>query len=119
MLSTPTGWLEALPLQPVAFSGDVAVTSARLNGKVQDFNVIFDPAAVSAEVSMERGIVELEATPASLTHAVLVTGEAKVQSQPVIADSFILLEDGSARIESTAPMLHVTLRTIGVATVSS
>jgi uncharacterized protein len=119
VLATPQGTLQALPLQPLVFSGDLSVTSSRLNGKVQDFNVIFDPAVLSAEVSMERGILELEATPASLAHAVLVTGDAKVRNQPVIADGFILLENGAARFESTAPMLHVTLRTIRGATSGS
>ena len=113
-LSTPQGALFALPLEPLAFSGDLPVSSARLNGNVQDFNVIYDPAVISAEVSMERGIADLEADSGFLVHTALLTGDSKVQGQPVAARSFILLEDGAARVESTAPMLCVTLRTIRV-----
>ena len=112
MLATGQSWIEALPFEPVAFSGDAPITSTRLNGNVQDFNVIFDPAAVSASVSMERGILELEADPEYLIQAVLLTGDAMVQHKLAKAGSFLLLKSDSARVESTAPMLRVALRTI-------
>ncbi len=111
-LSTPQGALLALPMEPLAFSGDLPVSSTRLNGNVRDFNVIYDPALVSAEMSMERGIVALEADAGFLVHTALLTGESKVRGQLVAAGSFILLEEGAVRLESTAPMLCVTLRTI-------
>lgn len=116
MLAAPDGWIEALAFDPVSFSGDTPITSTRLNGNVQDFNVIFDPQAVSAEVSMERGILQLEAQPEHLIQAVLLTGEARVNHQTVEAGSFLLLCDGHAKAESTAPMLRTILRTIGGAT---
>ncbi|MBG1232657.1 HutD/Ves family protein [Aestuariivirga litoralis] len=113
MLAAPQGWLQALPFEPVAFSGSWPITSTRLGGNVQDFNLIYDPAIIAANVSMERGILELEAQPASLFHAVLLTGAGVLQHhEPVVADSFILLEEGTCRIESNAPMLHATCRAI-------
>ncbi|MCV2868067.1 HutD family protein [Defluviimonas sp. WL0002] len=49
-LETPEGRIEALPLTPVAFSGDTAVTSRMIDGPVRDFNVIYDPAWLSVHV---------------------------------------------------------------------
>ena len=115
MLSTPEGWIEALPFAPVAFSGEVSVNSMRLNGNVQDFNVVYDATRLAAEVSMERGILELEAQDDVLLQAVLLTGEAHMQHQPVAAGSFLLLRSQTARVESTAPMLRVSLRTTAIA----
>ncbi|MCV2865551.1 HutD family protein [Albidovulum sediminicola] len=49
-LHTPEGRLDALPLAPVAFSGDTPVRSRLIDGPVRDFNVIYDPAWLSAHV---------------------------------------------------------------------
>ena len=51
-LHTPEGRLDALPLAPVAFSGDTPVDCRRIAGEVHDFNVIYDPARISARVTL-------------------------------------------------------------------
>lgn len=51
-LDTPTERLTALPLTPLAFSGDLAVQSQLINGPIRDFNVIFDSRHTSARVSL-------------------------------------------------------------------
>lgn len=47
--------LAARPLQPVAFSGDLAIDSRMVGGPIRDLNVIYDPARISAEVTVIHG----------------------------------------------------------------
>jgi hypothetical protein len=60
VLRTPEGVIEAAPLRPVRFPGDLPVTAERVAGAVRDFNVIFDPARVAAQVSVLCGPIEIE-----------------------------------------------------------
>ncbi len=52
------GVIAARLMQPVAFSGDMAIDCRRVAGAVQDFNVIFDPLRFAARVQMVRGAVD-------------------------------------------------------------
>lgn len=49
-LHTPEGRIDALPLAPVGFCGDTPVDCKRIAGAVHDFNVIYNPARLSARV---------------------------------------------------------------------
>lgn len=51
-LHTPGGRIDALPLAPVAFAGDLPVDCARIGGDVRDFNLIFDPSRLAGTVSL-------------------------------------------------------------------
>lgn len=55
ILQMPERAIEALPLQPVAFSGDTPLTSRMISGPIRDFNVIYDPVRVDASVEVLRG----------------------------------------------------------------
>ncbi len=52
------GVIAARLMQPVAFSGDIAIDCRRVAGLVQDFNVIFDPLRFLARVQMVQGAVD-------------------------------------------------------------
>ena len=62
-LHTPKGRLDALPLAPVAFSGDLPVQSRMIDGPIRDFNVIWDESRLSASVQLVTG--HLPACPAA------------------------------------------------------
>ncbi|MCX8507747.1 MAG: HutD family protein, partial [Rhodobacteraceae bacterium] len=65
-LDTPDGTLAALPLQPLAFSGDLPVTSRMIDGPIRDFNLIWDAKRLSARVTTLSGA--LPACPAAPGH---------------------------------------------------
>lgn len=54
-LDTPDTRLAALPLAPLAFSGDLPVTSRLIGGPIRDFNVIFDGAKLGCRVTLISG----------------------------------------------------------------
>lgn len=62
-LDTPGGRLDALPLQPLAFPGDLPVASHMIDGPIRDFNVIWDDQRLTARVTPLDGA--LPACPAA------------------------------------------------------
>ena len=54
-LGTPDGTLDARPLTPVRFSGDVPVLGQLVAGPVRDFNLIFDPRNIAGNVEVVDG----------------------------------------------------------------
>jgi environmental stress-induced protein Ves len=54
-LDTPQGRLDALPLTPLAFSGDLPVQSRLIDGPIRDFNLIWDASHLSASVHLIQG----------------------------------------------------------------
>ncbi|MGB3176660.1 MAG: HutD family protein, partial [Albidovulum sp.] len=58
---TPDARLEARPLAPLAFSGDLPVTSRMIDGPIRDFNVIYDGRRLTAVVTVlcENAVTEL------------------------------------------------------------
>ena len=50
------GVIAARPMQPVAFSGNMAIDCHRVAGLVHDFNVIYDPKRYAARVEVLQGI---------------------------------------------------------------
>jgi len=53
-LDTPGGRLDALPLAPLAFSGDLPVQSRLIGGPIRDFNLIYDGRHLQASVTLVR-----------------------------------------------------------------
>jgi uncharacterized protein len=53
-LETPDARLDARPLAPVAFSGDLPVSSRMIDGPIRDFNVIYDCRRITAAVTVLR-----------------------------------------------------------------
>ena len=54
-LISPDGEIMALPYQPVRFSGDLTISSQRIDGAVRDLNLIFDPAKINGSVTLLTG----------------------------------------------------------------
>jgi environmental stress-induced protein Ves len=59
-LSAPHTELSAMPLVPLAFSGDWPITSTRRSPVVEDFNVIFDDSRVAVNVKVWRAGVSVD-----------------------------------------------------------
>ncbi|MFZ1662625.1 MAG: HutD family protein [Paracoccaceae bacterium] len=49
-LDTPHGRLDALPLRPLPFSGDLPVSSRMIDGPIRDFNLIFNGERLTGSV---------------------------------------------------------------------
>jgi environmental stress-induced protein Ves len=56
LLQAPDHALRALPFSPMAFSGDLPITSKRIGGDVRDFNVIFDAKIATTDVTIHDGL---------------------------------------------------------------
>lgn len=54
-LDTPDTRLDALPLKPVRFSGDLPIDSQLIDGPVRDFNLIWDATRRAATVTPVSG----------------------------------------------------------------
>ncbi len=81
-LHSPEGVLQARPLRPVSFSGDLAIDSRMEDGPVRDLNVIFDAALVDASVTVVTGPDALDAGQG--TCAVLsLAGQVSVSGTPL------------------------------------
>ncbi len=107
-LQTPADVLLAQPLQPVSFSGDWPITCTRLSETVRDFNVIFDPAIVSSQVTVCAAGESLALIANhEHFHAVLVLGAAVADNRAVETGSVVLLQSGKVHITCEQPMLHV------------
>ncbi len=97
-LHTPQGRLDALPLVPVAFSGDLAVDSRMISGPIRDFNVIWDATRLSASVRFVAG--DLPACPAGpgVFYALLaLTGSGLAITAGLSSGSLAVSEQFEAR----------------------
>lgn len=73
-LDTPDGTLAALPFQPVAFSGDLPVTSRLVDRSIRDFNLIFDGARLSGTVTPVSDYLPPCPAAPGVQHAFLILG---------------------------------------------
>lgn len=113
VLSTLDRELQALPLQPIAFSGDWPIASRRIGGNVRDFNVIFDAAAVAVRVSIENAEAGLGvAARDGETCFVLPLGEAWTESRALSPLTLIEPETGAVNIVSSHPCVKTVFRLI-------
>lgn len=113
LLRHADGVIEALPGAPVRFSGEVPIDGDLIRGPVRDFNLIYDPARVEADVVwLGPGPHVIKDFPGAfgllpLTAPVDVKGFGSVH-----ADAFLLLEGEQPQIAvaSGAAALLVVIR---------
>ena len=102
-LDTPDSRLDALPLAPLGFSGDLPVTSRLIAGPIRDFNVIFDGAKLGASVTLITGprALPIPATPGA-RFALLALTPGLSLDQTVLPDGSLALFTRAA-LTATAP----------------
>jgi environmental stress-induced protein Ves len=111
VLQAPDRELRALPFSPVAFSGDLPISSTRINGDVRDFNVIFDASAVMADVSVFLGAPSLVLNAGKNTRQfALVLGEAHINGQEAPPLSLVEVGSGRVQLACRGPILLATIR---------
>lgn len=91
-----TGIIPALPMRPVAFSGDLPITSHMIDGRIRDFNVIFDPAKVQATVTALHGAIPLCPAAPGRHYALLALTEMKLEDLQVPMNGIVQFEQFSA-----------------------
>lgn len=97
--------LEAAPLVPVAFPGDVPVAAVRVAGPSEDFNVMVARHLPRPEVAVIRGVARIGA---GGVLAILAIGSARVEGRS-LAPRDLLLTDGPAHLVAPDPVLVVRL----------
>ena len=108
-LHLPDQNLSALPDKPVAFSGDVPVTSTLINGPIRDFNVIYDATKISATVEVEQGPTRHMI--GSVQSGILsLAGLVKVDGQALPVGAFALGTLGALSLGEGAKCIVVRLR---------
>ena len=73
-LHTPDSRLDALPLKPVRFSGDMPIDSRLIDGPVRDFNLIWDATRRAATVRFVSGAPPVCPRVPGRDYALLVLG---------------------------------------------
>lgn len=108
-LHTPEGRLDALPLRPVAFSGDLPVNSRMIGGPIRDFNVIFDGSRLAASVRpVDGALPDCPAGPGRLYALLVLTAGAALDGQDLPAGGLALSEHFAAKFSADFRGLLVT-----------
>lgn len=113
-LRTTQGSLEALPLQPIAFSGDLAIDSELIGDPVHDFNLIYNAKHISGTVSLVTG--DLPACPKlpATRYALLAIGQdITLDGQTIPAGGIALFDQASAQTLPPFAALLVRLAHLG------
>lgn len=107
-LRAPDVTLMALPMQPLAFSGDLPVDGRLIDGPLRDFNLIFDGARLEGSVLPLSGDRTLTT---GAIHAVLALGDGISVDGTPLPQAAVALVEGAARIHAPAatPGLIATL----------
>lgn len=107
-LDTTQGRLDALPMQPLAFSGDLPVSSRMIAGPIRDFNLIWDAARISATVTPVRSLPACLPGPGRRYALLALNGgfSAVPTGALALADSFAAQElaDFSGLLVAFAPL---------------
>ena len=90
-----TGTLPALPLRPIAFSGDLPITSQMIDGRIRDFNVIFNAAKVQAAVTVFKGAVPVCPPGPGRHYALLALTKMQLDGSDVPVNSLAQFEQFS------------------------
>ena len=92
------GVIEAPPLQPVLFSGELAVAGACIDGPVRNLNLIYDPKLVMASVTcLKSGMQDLPSSRPSRRCALYaISGRARIGSAQDVETGSMALFDGRA-----------------------
>ncbi|WP_164659982.1 HutD family protein [Tropicibacter sp. Alg240-R139] len=100
--------LHALPLQPLAFAGDLPVDGHLNDGPVRNFNLIFDPQHVNPSVEVHRG--PQTRTLPQAEHAVhCLTGTAVLNEIALHPGNTALINGGDMRLTDQTQIICVTL----------
>ena len=97
--------LQALPLLPVAFPGDVPLSAKNVTAPCDDFNVMSARHLPRPEILVQRQPVQLAAGGILCLFAL---GAARVNGQPMFRHDLILT-DGPAELIPGAPVISVRL----------
>ncbi len=109
-LDTPEGALAALPMQPLAFTGDLPVTGRLIDGPLRDFNLIFDAAAVAATVTPLQGTtLDCPGAPGRAFALLAVAAEVTVGGETVPAGALAQFAGGRVAVGATGAALLVRL----------
>jgi environmental stress-induced protein Ves len=98
--------------QPFAFSGDTPISSVLQGGEIRDFNVIFDPKCINADVTVLSGPSHCDVAPDRHTiYAVFgVKGVFSCQREAAKAGSFALIENDAVNVELAEDTLVLLVR---------
>ena len=107
-LITPHGVIAALPLKPVAFSGDMDISSTLVDGKIKDLNIIFDLNKITAEVNLLRGPL-IKETDADKFGFLALEGDVFVGSQLLKQGDFALGSNSSLNLNTGSYGMWVSL----------
>ena len=101
-LDTAESRLDALPLAPLAFSGDLPVASRLIAGPIRDFNVIFDSSQLTVTVSLIEGPADTPCPAAAGRHHALLalTPGLSLEQQTGLPEGAVALFD-SATLHGT------------------
>jgi environmental stress-induced protein Ves len=99
-LQSPSKTYDVPQLRPFSFSGDVEIRSVLNNGAIQDFNVIYDPDGIGAEVRVLKGPAqEGISTPATRVCAVFaILGESQCNGAMLTQGSCALIKNVGFRV---------------------
>lgn len=113
-LHTPEGRIDALPLRPVAFSGDLPVDSRMIGGPIRDFNVIFDGRRLAAAVQPVAGALpDCPAAPGRRYALLALDGGATLGGADLPAGGIALSEHLNGQVPAGFRGLLVTFEQIG------
>lgn len=104
-LYTSDGVLQADPLRPLGFAGDVTVHGRLRSGPVRNFNLIYDPEHVTPSVTVLTTPQELPNKQLAL-HS--LRGTAKVAGATFRSGDTVLTTGGGLHISGQAQILCVT-----------
>jgi environmental stress-induced protein Ves len=107
-LHTANNTLAARPLQPIAFSGDLAIDSRMVRGPIRDFNVIYDPSRVIAHVTAIEGPNRVADSP-ELAGLLSLAGAVKVAGSIIPKGACALGRLGDIILAEGAAAILVTL----------
>ena len=108
-LVSPTRTLVADLLSPVWFSGDEVIDGRLRGGACRDFNVIFDPLAVTADVAVVNGSAAIAAS-GDWRGAYVLNGSVTQDAQTARAEEFAVLSGESVAVSGLA--LFITLTSV-------
>ncbi|MDF1749006.1 MAG: HutD family protein [Alphaproteobacteria bacterium] len=107
--------IDALPQKPIDFRGDQVIDSELLGGPIQDFNVMFDPLRVKAEVRVLRDDTLLP-PPEGLNAVYCLCGRAKLDQQNLETGETALWDTGSGYsliVPGDTAVLSIHLAVVG------
>ena len=108
-LDTPQGRLDALPLKPLPFSGDLPVSSRMIDGPIRDFNLIFNGARLTGSVEHVTSAQTLPCAPGRQYALLALSDDANVDIAKLPKGS-VALFDEAAIYASHALLVQLDLR---------